>query len=86
MFDGYDEATSITDHLPDVLSAALDTGYALSIVFIFFALQLPKNNTIGASSVLSWWGNTVYKRTNDYLALPGLSLASPSGTYGPKDW
>lgn len=69
----------------DVLSAALDSGYAISIVVIFFSLQLPKGNTIGAGSVLSWWGNTVYKNTDDYLALPGITL-SPSGTYGPEAW
>ena len=70
----------------DVLSAALDSGYAIAIIVIFFALQLPKDNTIGANSVLSWWGNVVYKNTDDYNALPGISLASPSGTYGPKEW
>ena len=67
-----------------MLSAALDSGYAISVVVIFFALQLPKNNTIGASTVLSWWGNSVYKNTDDYLAVPGIS--TPSGTYGPEEW
>ena len=39
-----------------VLSAAMDVGTALSILVIFFALDLP-----GAS--VKWWGNTVYQNS-----------------------
>jgi len=30
----------------DVLAAALDSGLAVSILFIFFTLQYPKNGTV----------------------------------------
>ena len=39
-----------------VLSSALDSGTAVSLLFIFLTLQLPKGNTIFSS--LDWWGNT----------------------------
>ncbi|KAF5376874.1 hypothetical protein D9615_007249 [Tricholomella constricta] len=39
-----------------VLSAALDSGVAVCIILIFFALQFPKNGTIGATTLSSWWG------------------------------
>ncbi|KAG6914552.1 hypothetical protein DXG01_016661 [Tephrocybe rancida] len=42
-----------------VLSAALDSGVAVSILIIFFTLQFPKNGTIGATTLNTWWGNTV---------------------------
>lgn len=54
----------------DVLSAALDSGVAFSIIFIFFVLQYPKNGTIGADTVQSWWGNTVFSNTADGMGLP----------------
>jgi OPT family small oligopeptide transporter len=38
-----------------VLAAALDSGLAISILVIFFALQFPKNGTIGENSILVWW-------------------------------
>ncbi|PPQ65048.1 hypothetical protein CVT26_015744 [Gymnopilus dilepis] len=41
-----------------VLSAALDSGVAVSAVLIFFILQYPKNGTIGIDNVQKWWGNT----------------------------
>ena len=31
----------------DILSAGLDSGVAISVILIFFALQYPKNGTIG---------------------------------------
>ncbi|TFK67680.1 OPT oligopeptide transporter [Pluteus cervinus] len=39
-----------------VLSAALDSGLAVSIIVIFFTLQFPKNGTIGENNILVWWG------------------------------
>ncbi|KAI5117567.1 hypothetical protein M0805_009645 [Coniferiporia weirii] len=68
-----------------VLSAALDSGYAISAVVIFFTLQFPDNGTIGAGSVLNWWGNTVYKRTDDYDAKPSFDIAVGK-TFGPASW
>jgi hypothetical protein len=37
-----------------ILSAALDSGFALSLLIIFFALGLPKPGGIH----FEWWGNT----------------------------
>lgn len=46
-------------HPPDyILSAGLSAGYAIAIIIIFFALTYPANGSIGAGSLLSYWGNT----------------------------
>ncbi|KAE9404412.1 OPT oligopeptide transporter [Gymnopus androsaceus JB14] len=42
-----------------VLSAALDSGLAISVIFIYFALQYPDHGLIGIHSIQAWWGNTV---------------------------
>ncbi|KAE9403059.1 OPT oligopeptide transporter [Gymnopus androsaceus JB14] len=42
-----------------VTSAGLDSGVAIGTILIFFCLQFPRNGEIGASNVLTWWGNTV---------------------------
>ncbi|KAN0078386.1 OPT oligopeptide transporter domain containing protein [Tylopilus felleus] len=62
-----------------VLSAALDTGLACSIILIFFCLQFPANGTIGANNVAKWWGNTVFLKTADGLATP---LRVTNSTFG----
>ena len=49
-----------------VLSAALDSGLACAIIIIFFCLQYPLNGTIGANTILTWWGNTVFTNTGDW--------------------
>ncbi|KAK1235811.1 hypothetical protein PQX77_000945 [Marasmius sp. AFHP31] len=49
-----------------VTSAALDCGSVLSLIFIFFTLQFPKNGKID----IDWWGNRVYTQTADYARLP----------------
>lgn len=41
-----------------VLSAALDSGVAISAILIFFCLQYPRNGDIGATNLQVWWGNT----------------------------
>jgi OPT family small oligopeptide transporter len=68
-----------------VLSAALDSGVAVSAVLIFFILQYPKNGTIGLTNVQVWWGNTVPFTTADALGTPLRSLA-PGETFGPRVW
>lgn len=68
-----------------VLSAALDLGYAISAMFIFFVLQYPRNGTIGANSIHKWWGNTVYTHTDDYNSVPHIDLA-PGSRFGPETW
>ena len=82
---------SILDHFPDsldmidVLSAALDAGYAVGLIVIFFSLQYPNNGTIGLNSIQAWWGNTVYTNTDDFAGVPNKVLAKGE-TFGPTSW
>jgi len=69
-----------------VLSAALDSGVALSVVFIFFVLQYPMNGDIGKNTLQSWWGNTVSFNNADGRAEPLLKLTDPDATFGPSSW
>jgi OPT family small oligopeptide transporter len=66
-----------------VLSAALDSGVAVSSVLIFFILQYPKNGTIGLKTVQVWWGNTVYANTNDGSIIPKRFPDPAIGYFGP---
>ncbi|KAL3299475.1 OPT family small oligopeptide transporter [Colletotrichum asianum] len=61
-----------------VLSAALDSGLAISAIVIFFALVFPGIN-------LSWWGNNVNKTTIDGQGIPLKSIPT-NGTFGPASW
>ncbi|KAF4963075.1 hypothetical protein FSARC_8877 [Fusarium sarcochroum] len=61
-----------------VLSAALDSGLAVSAIFIFFALVFP-----GVS--LSWWGNNVQGTTVDGQGIPWRKLGT-NETFGPSVW
>ena len=70
---------------PDILSAALDSGVAISIILIYFALFYPKNGTVGENNIMTWWGNVVFYNTADYG--PGgagtpLSALPPGATFG----
>jgi hypothetical protein len=67
----------------DVLSAALDSGVAVSSVLIFFILQYPKRGTIGLDTVQAWWGNTVYANTLDGKRAPKLTPDPSIGYFGP---
>ena len=69
----------------DVLSAGLDAGYSIGVLVVFFALQYPKNGTIGLDSIQKWWGNTVYMKTADYTGVPFKSLPE-GGKFGPSSW
>jgi hypothetical protein len=69
----------------DVLSAGLDAGYAIGVLLVFFALQYPKNGTIGLSTVQAWWGNTVYTNTADFTGVPLKSIPA-GGKFGPSSW
>ncbi|KAL4071896.1 OPT oligopeptide transporter [Scleroderma citrinum] len=64
-----------------VLSAAMDSGVAVSIILVFFILQYPANGTIGINTIQKWWGNTVFTKTADGQALPLLPIPA-SGTFG----
>ncbi|EJF60906.1 OPT oligopeptide transporter [Dichomitus squalens LYAD-421 SS1] len=68
-----------------ILSAGLDSGVAISVILIFFALQYPKNGTIGENSIATWWGNTVGINTADAASAP-LRAVPASGTFGPTSW
>ena len=61
-----------------ILSAALDSGVAISLIVIFFSLQLPKGGVD-----LVWWGNTVWQNTLDAMGAP-FSTVAPGETFGPK--
>ncbi|KAF8139359.1 OPT oligopeptide transporter [Mycena galopus ATCC 62051] len=81
--------SNFSPQLAHVLSAALDSGVAVSIIVIFFALQFPKNGTIGLTNIATWWGNTVPFVGADYgpegAGTPVNALA-PGETFGPKTW
>ncbi|KAJ7715718.1 small oligopeptide transporter [Mycena maculata] len=66
-----------------VLSAALDAGTAVGLIIVFFCLQYPLNGSIGADSVLKWWGNTVHMNTLDWDDAAFRPLG-PGETFGPK--
>ncbi|CAG8032239.1 unnamed protein product [Penicillium salamii] len=63
-----------------VLTAALDTGLALSGIVIFFCISYP------GALFPKWWGNTVYLNTADaegvaYMAVPSIGyFGPPNGT------
>lgn len=63
-----------------ILSAGLDAGVAVSLVVIFFLLQMPKGGIN-----LNWWGNTVWQNTADALGTP-LYVMPPGETFGPSTW
>ncbi|KAL5490446.1 hypothetical protein ACEPAI_5279 [Sanghuangporus weigelae] len=68
-----------------VLSAALDSGVAIAVVLIFFCLQYPKNGSIGADTIQTWWGNTVFTNTGDWNSV-SLKTLAPGETFGPTTW
>lgn len=59
-----------------ILSAALDSGMALSMFVIFFAAVAPDLS-------FHWWGTEVYKRGCDWVGCPLKTLA-PGETFGPE--
>ncbi|KDN40265.1 OPT-domain-containing protein [Tilletiaria anomala UBC 951] len=59
-----------------VTSSAMDMGTALSMLFVFFALTLPK----GGAIALNWWGNNVPFETADFRHVPLLQV--PEGGFG----
>ncbi|KAJ7237822.1 OPT oligopeptide transporter [Mycena rebaudengoi] len=68
-----------------VLSAALDSGVAVSAVLIFFILQYPRDGAIGENTIQTWWGNTVYANTADWNKTPMWTLGV-NETFGPATW
>lgn len=72
---------TLSGHFTDVLSAALDSGVAICSVLIYFALQYPKNGTIGLDTIQSWWGNSVAFETADFHKVPFWTLPE-NATFG----
>jgi hypothetical protein len=77
--------TSVLIGLLDVLSSGLDSAYQFGNLIIFFGLQYPKNGNIGRNSIQTWWGNTVYTKTDDYVGVPYKSVPE-GGKFGPSSW
>lgn len=70
-----------------VLSAALDSGLAISAIFIFFVLQFPDDGNIGINTIQKWWGNTVYTTTLDYAGTAVIKHLTPENPkFGPSQW
>ncbi|KAE9392531.1 OPT oligopeptide transporter [Gymnopus androsaceus JB14] len=67
-----------------VLSAAMDSGVAVSTVVIFFCLEFPKAGTIGGDTIQKWWGNTVFLNTAD--GRQTSLLTPPPEGFGPRNW
>ncbi|KAH7139985.1 OPT oligopeptide transporter protein-domain-containing protein [Dactylonectria estremocensis] len=61
-----------------LLSAALDTGLAITTFLVFFCLTYP-------GVTLSWWGNSIADKTADGMGLP-LDSVAPGDTFGPNTW
>ncbi|KAJ8088807.1 hypothetical protein PM082_014053 [Marasmius tenuissimus] len=68
-----------------VLSAALDSGIAISVIIIYFALEYPNLGAIGKDTIGKWWGNTVPFTGADGRGTPLRSLP-PEETFGPSIW
>ncbi|KII93700.1 hypothetical protein PLICRDRAFT_102174 [Plicaturopsis crispa FD-325 SS-3] len=63
-----------------ILSAGLDASVAISMVVIFFTLQLPKGGV-----TLDWWGNTFWQTTADAMGTP-MRILEPPATFGLQTW
>ena len=63
-----------------ILSAALDSGVAIGLIIIYFALQFPRGGI-----ELKWWGNEVYANTADGNGVSYRTL-SEGETFGLTSW
>ncbi|KDQ12567.1 hypothetical protein BOTBODRAFT_412338 [Botryobasidium botryosum FD-172 SS1] len=68
-----------------VLSSVLDISALMAPIAIFICLQYPLRGAIGANSVQTWWGNTVYSNTADAKFTPLITLADGE-KFGPSSW
>ena len=68
-----------------VLSAGLDSAYAIGTIIIFFCLQYPRSGTIGENTIQTWWGNLGWTNSIDGSGTPYLELADGQ-TFGPTSW
>ena len=65
----------------DVLSAALDSGVAVSTIVIFFTLEFPDRGLVGKNTIQAWWGNNVQFNNADGNKLPLLTVPA-NKTFG----
>lgn len=63
-----------------ILSAGLDAGVAIGILFIYFTLQMPKGGI-----QLNWWGNDAWQNTADALGTP-MRVVAQGQIFGPPSW
>ncbi|KAF8350168.1 OPT oligopeptide transporter protein-domain-containing protein [Amanita rubescens] len=63
-----------------ILSAALDSGVAISSIVIFFCLLYPKGGI-----QLNWWGNNFWTTTADAIG-SSFYVIDPNNPVGPKTW
>lgn len=64
-----DAGTSISTILIYFWYGVISRHVEMALIF-HFSLQYPQNGRIGEHNILQWWGNTVYKNTSDWNALP----------------
>ncbi|KAK6532384.1 hypothetical protein TWF281_006573 [Arthrobotrys megalospora] len=65
-----------------VLSAALDTGLAVGVGVVFFAIVWPQWEW---ARDWKWWGTEVYKQGCDWKGC-ALKIVSPGERFGPDQW
>jgi len=63
-----------------ILSAALDSGVAVSSIVIFFCLLYPRGGI-----QLKWWGNDFWTTTADAIGA-SFYVIDPNNPVGPKTW
>ncbi|KAF8257233.1 OPT oligopeptide transporter [Lactarius quietus] len=68
-----------------VLSAALNVGYNISCLLIFFTLRYSDKDNIVLNRIRNWWGNTVYLNTTDAKGTP-IKSQLDGQKFGPKSW
>jgi hypothetical protein len=61
-----------------LLSAALDSGLAITTFLVFFCLTYP-------GVTLDWWGNSIAYMTADGMGTP-LDTVPEGETFGPAKW
>ncbi|KAF3098628.1 hypothetical protein TWF102_004089 [Orbilia oligospora] len=65
-----------------VLSAALDTGLAVGVGVVFFAIVWPQWDWV---KNWSWWGTEIYKQGCDWKGCALMNVA-PGEIFGPDRW
>lgn len=66
-----------------IVSAALDSGLAISTIVIFFTLGL---SGLNGGSFVSWWGVNIAQNTMDASGSALQKVVADGETFGPKSW